>query len=819
MTVFITADAKLKKLYKTVDEIVKNQVCIISDKNNDEDPDVPTKLTRQEKFQKAVMNYLSKDLDFFKIFLLLLLSPYGLTKNDIALYLMDGKYANATDADGNTLPPAGQIEKIKKNVNYVEKNIAHLESLLYLFYPTERHALKIITKDEKTKAKAIRYRFQDQSKARSLFENILDYKDDIAITPTITQKERDTIKEQCLEDFVKKCEIFNNDSKTRTIINKLIKAIKKKTLCEIKHVTKEKLVYLLPLMIRQSCESNYSYLVTDPEDITEYSDLLYKYINYDPGSYIVIGIQFEGEYKGNRIEWYTNAKKQYLILQGIRKISLLKELPEESLEKSKAYLEYNHDIYKLNPYRNLCGEDFYLLIPNDFYMFIPNHVKRKLFNLDGSDPLKMAEEWKITCGDYLYSTIYGPSVWELPYEEDFDKFNLSKFNENREYALVKCKNYLELLNVFNQHHLILPQETLPYELVETQFFEFVKTYLDEGLIASPHHRLQREQAVTINDDKEYIKSSYDVFRESDINYRKKKENEYISKFGYKDLTFIREYEPFNFNFDFCKSLCYICKKGAPQEYGIPLCITESNNKNYLIYWDYENLEKILSKIERFKIRQNDFDYITRLDLFVKETKLDSDKIEKIDAELYLELLSIPLDEIYGVHVIHDADEKLFLEEPHGRDLELNDESKQILEKYVNKELKPNAKLDDLTNFSREYFVFFDKSDYQGTLYLPDSFKITDMYGSVGELLKYKLPEKVENLLYLMEVEGKDMCFVSFVTHRRSEVIKFLHENMGRVGYLDMSEDGSDPLGILKELKEDNQKIMAGWEVAWDCMKE
>ena len=94
-----------------------------------------------------------------------------------------------------------------------------------------------------------------------------------------------------------------------------------------------------------------------------------------------------------------------------------------------------------------------------------------------------------------------------------------------------------------------------------------------------------------------------------------------------------------------------------------------------------------------------------------------------------------------------------------------------------------------------------------------------MYGSVGELLKYKLPEKVENLLYLMDEEGKDMCFVSFVTHRRSEVIKFLHENMGRVGYLDMSEDGSDPLGILKELKEDNQKIMAGWEVAWDCMKE
>ena len=39
--------------------------------------------------------------------------------------------------------------------------------------------------------------------------------------------------------------------------------------------------------------------------------------------------------------------------------------------------------------------------------------------------------------------------------------------------------------------------------------------------------------------------------------------------------------------------------------------------------------------------------------------------------------------------------------------------------------------------------------------------------------------------------------------------------MGRVGYLDMSEEGSDPYGILKELKEDNLKIMAGWEDAWD----
>lgn len=813
MTVFITADAKLKKLYKTVDEIVKNQVCIISDKNNDEDPDVPTKLTRQEKFQKAVMNYLSKDLDFFKIFLLLLLSPYGLTKNDIALYLMDGKYANATDADGNTLPPAGQIEKIKKNVNYVEKNIAHLESLLYLFYPTERHALKIITKDEKTKAKAIRYRFQDQSKARSLFENILDYKDDIAITPTITQKERDTIKEQCLEDFVKKCEIFNNDSKTRTIINKLIKAIKKKTLCEIKHVTKEKLVYLLPLMIRQSCESNYSYLVTDPEDITEYSDLLYKYINYDPGSYIVIGIQFEGEYKGNRIEWYTNAKKQYLTLQGIRKISLLKELPEESLEKSKAYLEYNHDIYKLNPYRNLCGEDFYLLIPNDFYMFIPNHVKRKLFNLDGSEPTETAKEWKITCGDYLYSTIYGPSVWELPYEEDFDKFNLSKFNENREYALVKCKNYLELLNVFNQHHLILPQETLPYELVETQFFEFVKTYLDEGLIASPHHRLQREQSVIFKDDQEYVKDSFDVFRESDLDYRTKKENEYVSKFGYKDISIF--HDDFLFNFTFCKSLCSISKKGGQHEYGIPLCITESNSTNYLIYWDYEPLEYVLSRIERFKINQNDFDYITRLDLFIKETKLAPDKIEAIDSELSLELLSVPLNEIDVVHVIHDADEKLFLEEPHGRKLELNYESTCILTKYVNKELSPNSKLDDLTLFSREYCVFFDKSNYQGTLYLPDSFKNVEMFSSIEKFVEYEIPNKVQTFLSHIANQGKDLCVLSFVTHRRSDVIKFLHENMGRVGYLDMSEDGSDPYGILKELKEDNQKIMAGWENFWD----
>ena len=815
MTVFITADAKLKKLYKTVNEIVKNQVRIISDKNNDEDPDIPTKLTRQEKFQKAVMNYLSKDLDFFKIFLLLLLSPYGLTKNDIALYLMDGKYANATNADGNTLSPADQIEKIKKNVNYVEKNIAHLESLLYLFYPTERHALKIITKDEKTKAKAIRYRFQDQSKARSLFENILDYKDDIAITPTITQKERDTIKEQCLEDFVKKCEIFNNDSKTRTLINKLIKAIQKKTLCEIKHVTKEKPVYFLPLMIRQSCEGNYSYLVTDTEDITEYSDLLYKYINYEPGSYIVIGIQFEGEYKGNRIEWYTNAKKQYLTLQGIRKISLLKELTEVSLKKSKAYLEYNHDIYKLNPYRNLCGEDFYLLLPYDFYLFIPNHVKGKIFNLDGSDPIETAKEWQKTCIDYLYSSIYGPSIWEIPGEYDFERFNLSKFNENRQYVLLKCKNYLELLNVFNQHHMILPQETLPYELVETQFFQFVKTYLDEDMIASPHHRLQREQAITIKDDKEYLKPSFDVFRESDIDYRKKKENEYISKFGYKDLTFIREYEFVNFNFSFCKSLCHIRKKDAQQENGIPLCITESNNTNHLIYWDYEDMEGILSRIESFKIRQNDFDYITRLDLFIKETKLTPDKIEALNSELSLELLSIPLNELGGVYAIYDADEKLFMEEPHGRALELNDESKQILENYVNKELKPNAKLDDLTNFSREYFVFFDKSDYQGTLYLPDSFKNVEMFSSIEKFVEYEIPNKVQTFLSHIANQGKDLCVLSFVTHRRSEVIKFLHENMGRVGYLDMSEDGSDPYGILKELKEDNQKIMAGWEDFWD----
>ena len=111
------------------------------------------------------------------------------------------------------------------------------------------------------------------------------------------------------------------------------------------------------------------------------------------------------------------------------------------------------------------------------------------------------------------------------------------------------------------------------------------------------------------------------------------------------------------------------------------------------------------------------------------------------------------------------------------------------------------------------------------MYFPDSFWDTKLFLSTDEFRKNfrKIPDTVEYLLDQMDEYVKtgyreDFCFLSFRTHKRSDVIKFLHENMGRVTYLDMSEGYSDPLRIFEELKTDYQKMVDAREMFLDYAK-
>ena len=109
-------------------------------------------------------------------------------------------------------------------------------------------------------------------------------------------------------------------------------------------------------------------------------------------------------------------------------------------------------------------------------------------------------------------------------------------------------------------------------------------------------------------------------------------------------------------------------------------------------------------------------------------------------------------------------------------------------------------------------VFFDKNDYREALYLPDSFNQTRIYSGISDFQKEQnLPQKLISRLNSVEQpvhdgSKREISFLSFRTCKRSDVIRFLHEHMGRVFYLDMSEDSSDPLGIYEELKADNEKL-------------
>ncbi len=325
---------------------------------------------------------------------------------------MDGKYVTKTDKNGNELSPEDQI---KKNVNYIEKNVAHLASLLYLFYPNERDALAIVPKRDKTRAKTIRYKFRNPDAARKKFSWLINFEGEIHSYAEITKKQRNDIAEQCIEYVLKDVDSHSDipNKNYRNNLKSIIKAIQNKTLCKLSYGydygdddaeddIDEDCIFFLPLMIRDATAKEIDWNLF-LEDRNSDQDSLFKYLKMldTESDYVVFGLSFLEPYKGENSEWYRSAETDCISLNMIGNISLTKHnLTDKGLDLSEVYKTATHPIYSLNPYRNLCGEDFYILFPKEFYKKIPSEIRTACFNFQFD---KLESSSIIRSGSSIYS--------------------------------------------------------------------------------------------------------------------------------------------------------------------------------------------------------------------------------------------------------------------------------------------------------------------------------------------------------------------------------------------------------------------------------
>ncbi|WP_202109165.1 hypothetical protein [Succinivibrio dextrinosolvens] len=822
----------LTKIYKKVDELVNKYIGKISindieDSSEDDDNSNDGKTLEQkteEKLKKTFLKYLLSDVDFFKVFILLLLAPNGLTKNDIALYLMDGKYKTKTDKNGNELSPEDQI---KKNVNYIEKNVAHLASLLYLFYPNERDALEIVPKRDETRAKTIRYKFRNSDAARKMFSWLINFEGEIQSYAKVTQKQRNDIAEQCIEYVLKDVDSHSDipDKNYRNNLKSIIKAIQNKTLCKLSYGydygeddaeddIDEDCIFFLPLMIRDATAKEIDWNLF-LEDRNSDQDSLFKYLKMldTESDYVVFGLSFLEPYKGENSEWYRSAETDCISLNMIGNISLTKHnLTDKGLELSEFYKTATHPIYSLNPYRNLCGEDFYLLLPKEFYKKIPSEIRTTCFNFQfdklGS-PEEKSIEWIESCGEILSQANY-ILMWD---EDDLEGFNLNYYDKNTEYSLVKCKNYVDLLNRLNQAHILLPDNTLPRELVDRQRFMFVKSFIRKDFIASPHLVQQYEKRLNLNFYD--ITPSAEVYKESASKYELNRLRTYLSKFKYH---YLEEMLYCQISPDiFCKAICNI--DVLDENYsklttrGIPLSIYQQGNEHYLIFWNYL---KQFDQLEDKKGKKLTWENSRACIEFANEFILDSDPTTNglldINAKINLELKTIPLCKVVNIQCMEST--------------LLGVRAQNNLKNYLKKELKvtTNPRIDDITKISRTYYFSFDSDEFLRSLYLPDSFTNVKAYKDIKDFLydsSNAIPDVVRSSLSLKEDEyiaqNHSLSFIRFETYKRSDVIRFLHEHMGRVFYLDTSEFSEDPLRIIEELSYDCNRQTSAVPSMWETL--
>lgn len=807
------SEEELKKIYAQADKLLDKHRAI-----NLEDESI---LDEEDKYKSDFYGYLKKDEYLFKILILLLHAPMGLKKNDIALYLKDGKYETKTDKNGKELTPEDQI---KKNVNNMDSNVAHLNALLYMFFPDHRDALEIKKEKPRSKENSFRYKFNDYEKAQKLFPSLCGLDSSFASPIIITAKERKEIAEICIKEIVSSVDTSEiSEDKTRKNILSLCKAIKAKSLCQIqKSSDKDEKLFFLPIMLRDVTENQFDDFYYDviPGSYSK-DDLLNKYIECTSRVYYVFGLLFESDFCGEKIEWYRKSKKCYFDLTSITNIKVLgkNKLSEQGLMNSEDYRDLTRGIYKMNPYNNLCGEDFYLLLPKSFYDTIHHSIRAKVFSSDWTESDKNANNF-ISSIDYLnpLSRANKP-LWKIGAAE---RFNLDYYQPLEDYRLVECKNYVELLELFNSHHLILPKETLPRELVDKQYSQFVKSLISKDMVASPHYISQKEIALSLEHGHLYDSSI--VFNQSNVFYEQSKADEYVSKFGYRDISLFTDRE-FNI-FEFCRDICKIDLKDEQHSFriGIPLCISEEKHTNYLVYLEYPRLEKLLNENEKDKLNLKDLfePEIRKINELIYNNYIDQDVLfEKLSEEMDLSLSYVPLSEVNSV--IYLSEKQITSTSESIYYLALNNEAEYCLQVVTEKVLKPNARLDDLTEISRDYCIFFENKGTRRDMYIPDTFKCVKLFKGFGEFSKERIiPAAVSDMMHLTgeplnEGIDQDIWFITFITHKRSEVIRFLHENMGRVSYLDMSEDSSDPLGIYEELKNDNQKLMAGFESTWQSV--
>ena len=811
----------LKKVYDKANRILENY----REHNPNDDLALAAKseshffegIPEKDKFSENFHHYLKQDEDLFKILLLLLNSPFGLTKNDIASYVMADRYR--TDENGATLSPDERKRKISKNLNYIEKNVAHLSSLMHMFYPSDRDTLRILKIREQTSAKAFRYKFKDYEKAVELFPHFKKLDSVVATAPVVTEKERKEIAETCFKDVVSSLNVKDKDKEknVKDNLKAVCRAIREKRLCQIKSKYNDKVepVFFMPVMIRDITENFFDDTENDiqPESYSK-DDLLNKYLQCEFRRFVIFGLQFESDFRGNNINWYKNSKKIYFYFEPTTSIKAGTQLSEEGLKESQGYLEYTHDIYKLNPYRNLWGEDFYLLLPKIFYMSISGEIREKVFRADWIDSEKNANDY-ISSIDYLnpYGDVPAKPLWG---DHDKERFNLDYYDPSVDYQLVKCKNYVELLDLLYNRHLVLPKETLPRELVDRQNSQFVCSLIDTDMVASPHYASQKEQLLDFRFDC-LLNANY-VFHKSDLVYKQSKAKEYVSKFGYSDLSPFTE--DVGFYFTFCWDICRINLNGEVNEtcIGIPLCISEEDYSNYIVFLEYSRMQAMQDITDEDKLNVDVLirPEICKLNNFIFENRDNGNLFEKLSDELDMRLVCLPLSSISSISCLHRM-----LED--GSSVityfyQLDDISALVLERHTEKELKPNAKLDDLTRTERDYHFYFERIEDRESMYFPDSFRDPKLFLSTDDFRKNRnLNSRVNNLLDMMDDHvknglRKDFCFLTFHTHKRSDVIRFLHENMGRVTYLDMSEDKSDPLRIFEELEVDYLNMIENREI-------
>lgn len=734
MTTDTIDNDEIKKIYKKVDELVNKYVGKISieefEDSSDDDNEKTNEQKTRENFNKNFLIYLLSEVYFFKIFILLLLAPSGLTKNDFALYLMDGKYETKTDKNGRVRTPEDQI---KRNVTYIEKDVAHLSALLHLFYPTERDALEIVPKIDKTRSRQIRYGFRNYDVARKLFSGLINFEGELQSSPEVTKKQRNEIADQCIEYILKEAdsdsEILNKTYKN-TLIS-LIKAIQNKTLCKLSFCSIDEVdeesdydyLFFLPLMIRDATAKELDWNLFIQDNHSD-QDTLFKYLQMLDleSDYVVYGLRFEGDYKGEKVEWYKNADTDSIPLNMIQQLKLTKHnLTEKGLNETEFYQYATHPIYNLNPYRNLCREDFYLLLPTEFYKKIPSDIRTECFNYQYETfgtPQDKAKDWIKSCGEFFENSNY-----ILGWGEDGPEgFNLTYYNENAEYSLVKCKNYVEFLNKLNQSHIILPDDALPRELVDRQRFMFIKSFIRKDFIASPHLIQQYEKKLNLIDYEVY--PAKDVYKESASDYEDDRLRIYLSKFKfhYLDPMLTARISP---NI-FCKAICNIevyedDSKLRVTTRGIPLSVAQVCDCHYLIYWDYLNQLKNLSDKKGKEITWEDTKGCIE---FANEFILNSaptingqlDVAEKMN----LTIKRIPLPNVVKIYRVEDK--------------YLSVRAQKNLHNYVDKELNSpsDPRIDDISKVSRTYYVSFDSDEFLYYLYLPDSFTNVKIYRDIND---------------------------------------------------------------------------------------